>query len=303
MKTKDRVSNFLLFWVLTCLSLALQWELVTSTPLCTSSVETRQSCFDWNDSIYIKMYLRNCYPRPKDWVGIYTPRDGNIGNKPSDWGNSLDWRFVCGSKFCGYAAKYTFLYFEKWWEKLPDGEYKAYLFSNDSFTVKAESEPFTIKNAYNACENTPSPTPPPSESECDDIKGKFVLHKRSKKRNCHWAGKKKTSKRCSARLKHGNYKVKNVCPKTCGDCQSDPTPTNSPTSSPSSSPSNAPTTPLPSSPPSEIPSNLPTASPSITINGSPSSLPSLSPSVADSSSTTDSGTVSGSTTTDTSATP
>lgn len=113
---------------------------------CHSSVEVEKHCYKNNFPKKIKFLLKNCHPQPKDWIGIYNVRHGQLGNTQNWWGNSLNWQFACGSQKCDYRNADGTLYFEDWWSTLKGGQYKVYLFANNSFEVKALSNTFSISH-------------------------------------------------------------------------------------------------------------------------------------------------------------
>ena len=117
-------------------------------PYCHSSVEVEKYCYKDQYPQKIKIVLKNCQPQPKDWIGIYKVRHGYLGKTQDWWGSSFMWQFACGSKNCDSRNGDGTLYFEDWWSSLEDGQYKVYLFDNDSYEVKAASNTFRVGHCY-----------------------------------------------------------------------------------------------------------------------------------------------------------
>ena len=110
-----------------------------------SSVKVDRYCYRDRQPNTIKVHFDNCHPVKKDWIGIYKAHHHrNYVSTLSWWGNSYMWMFACGSKKCNFKTEEGTLIFEDWWSSLDDGEYKAYLFSDNGYDVKAESELFKV---------------------------------------------------------------------------------------------------------------------------------------------------------------
>ncbi len=206
---------------------------------CNSNIYLYRDCVDQEGDDRLWIHTTNCYPKSLDWVGIFhdTGVEEKGKNKGRDyWINAgvYDWKFVCGSKHCSTAYKYKDNYFEIDWDKLESGDYKVYLFYNDGYYVKEESETITITKEGSCNSAVPSfaPTtslPPslapsfgpsqapttslvpslapsfsPSEAPttCTDTEGRFrVKFKRATRwRRCRWAAKKNTARRCRFKL-------------------------------------------------------------------------------------------------------
>jgi len=173
------------------------------------------------------------------------------------WGHAYDWKFLCGNQACNFPISSNTNSFLNWWnnELLVDGDYRIYLFRDDGFRVDAVSESFTIKNKYHYCGGSPShPTPHPASSPkpnpshkpasspkpnpspkptakltkfptgaptilCEEDKTvKFELWgKKDKKKNCKWAGRK-INKRCNKKTLTSGVRVKDLCRRTCKEC-------------------------------------------------------------------------------------
>jgi hypothetical protein len=114
------------------------------TTSCHSSVEVDNYCYKDHYPTKLKIDFENCRPEPRDWIGIYRVRHGYEGKAAEWWGDSILWKFACGSKECHFEEKDGTLFFEDWWQVLKDGEYRAYLFEDDSYHVKASSETFDV---------------------------------------------------------------------------------------------------------------------------------------------------------------
>ena len=114
------------------------------TSHCRSSIEVASHCYSSRHPLKLRMFFENCHPKEKDWIGIYEAHHGHLGNTLKWWGNSFMWQFACGSKTCSYREHEGTLYFEDWWSSLDNGKYKAYLFDNNGYEVKAVSDTFEV---------------------------------------------------------------------------------------------------------------------------------------------------------------
>ena len=119
------------------------------TSYCHNSVEVEQYCYKDHYPSKLEVFFENCHPESKDWIGIYEVQHGKLGQTRAWWGNSYLWMFTCGSRKCDHPEDYGTLYFGEWWSVLMDGQYRAYLFEDDSFHVKASSETFKVGHCYN----------------------------------------------------------------------------------------------------------------------------------------------------------
>ena len=182
---------------------------------CQFIVETEQSCYDWSSVGWVRVRLQNCDQQGLDWIAIYRSRSGEVGKDKGYgyWGNSFDWQYTCGTRLCNAPVRNGFNYFDYWWDKLPDGEFRVYLFSDNGYRVKAASAPFTVRNYHGYCYHadsdypSESPTSQPTEDQCSDTRGRFKLEKNNRKKDCKWASKKKKH-RCNQRIKgRGKKKV------------------------------------------------------------------------------------------------
>ena len=115
---------------------------------CRSSVEVEQYCYEGQHPQKLEVSFKNCHPASKDWIGIYHVQHGHLGQTLQWWGNSFMWKFTCGSKKCYYPEDYGAVYFGSWWNDLSNGQYKAYLFEDDGYRVKASSETFKVGNCW-----------------------------------------------------------------------------------------------------------------------------------------------------------
>lgn len=115
---------------------------------CRSSVEVEQYCYKNRHPSRIEVTFENCHPTTKDWIGIYEVKHGSLGETLAWWGDSYMWKFLCGSDSCNQKEEYGTLFFDDWWMDLDNGQYRAYLFENDGYHVKAFSETFKVGNCY-----------------------------------------------------------------------------------------------------------------------------------------------------------
>ena len=201
------------------LVLILQPLSIEATNDCDSSLELFNDCYDQDDPNFIKTYTSNCSPQKKDWVGLYkdTGEEEEGKNEGAEYwkDKNYDWQYVCSGnkKKCSSGRRFKFNYFRNWQEKLDSGEYKIYLFSNDGYYVKAESEAITV-NKEGSCEaitSPPIPTPPPTPTPCEDRDVRFQLKYKSRWKKCKWVGKKKTARRCNMRIKKPYWKKVEDC--------------------------------------------------------------------------------------------
>jgi len=110
-----------------------------------SSVKVDRQCYKDHQPSQLKVFFENCDPKEKDWIAIYKAHSHkNYVSTNSWWGESYIWKFTCGSQKCNYKKDEGTLYFDNWWSSLDDGAYKAYLFRNNGYHVKAESETFKV---------------------------------------------------------------------------------------------------------------------------------------------------------------
>jgi len=274
-----------------CLLLAVNTAPVASMPA-ECELTIAKTCYGPDDTSPIEFTFKNeCIkPKKKDWIAIF-PADEEQDDFEYEYEEL--WTYLCGSqKKCKKKEKSGTVSIADWItnDQTPSGEYKAYLFKENKYTIKAETGVFTISKTEPCSGGTAAPTQPPTLAPppCEDQSGKFVLKpkkvgKKGKKRVCKWA---KNPKNCNKALEDGG-KVKDVCPKKCNNCptQDDKDidgPTPPPTKTPTGTPSAAPTESLaPSAAPTEslapsvAPSVYPSASP--TISASPAASPTISP--------------------------
>ena len=231
--------------ILAAFLLVFQPSLVEATPkdYCESDIHLYRDFVDEEGSARFWFHTTNCYPRSLDWVGMFhdTGVEEKGENKGRDyWINAglYNWKFVCGNKHCSgaYYSKDNFFHIN--WDKLEDGDYKIYLFDNDGYYVKEESETITVRRdgpstsapttslvPSLAPSSSPSfapttsvapsisPTSSPTEAPttCSDTEGRFLVkfRKTSRWRRCRWAAAWNTARRCRFKLKkpHG-YRVR-----------------------------------------------------------------------------------------------
>lgn len=184
---------------------------------CDSYITVHDDCFDQDNHHSIGIYTKNCYPKKYDWVALVhdTGINEEYDNKGKDyWVNAgvYSWKFVCGSRKCAGAWKYKSNHFKIDWDKLESGEYKVYLFSNDGYFVKAESETITVKKE-GSCSSivpttAPTPYPTASPTACADSHKSFRVRFKyfSKWKRCRWAAYRNTATRCRRQLKNSHWK-------------------------------------------------------------------------------------------------
>eukprot|EP00536_Pseudo-nitzschia_multiseries_P010012 jgi/Psemu1/288837/fgenesh1_pg.293_\ len=141
----------------------------TSKPIsspCQGDVNVDRFCYGDTDIEDIKVFFKNCNSHRTDWVGIYEPHHNtNLGDTKDWWGNPYMWQFTCGSKNCDYKKDEGTLHFRDWWFSLQPGEYRAYLFGERGFDVKAKSLSFKIGNCNDWNDKpTRKPTAKPTSS-------------------------------------------------------------------------------------------------------------------------------------------
>lgn len=297
---KNRVSaSIRRFSGVACLLLAVNTAPVASMPA-ECELTIAKTCYGPDDTSPIEFTFKNeCIkPKKKDWIAIF-PADEEQDD--FEYQDEELWTYLCGSqKKCKKKIKSGTVSIADWItnDQTPSGEYKAYLFKENTYTIKAETGVFTISKTEPCSGGSaaPSQSPTLAPPPCEDQSGKFVLKpkkagKKGKKKVCKWA---KNKNKCNKVLEDGG-KVKDVCQKTCDNCPTnDDRETQVPTAAPTKSaePSAAPTN---SAEPSSEPSTSPTISPSASPSASSSESPSESASSPDSISVTFSGTVSSST--------
>jgi len=138
----------------------------SSTP-CQGDLSLERYCYGENDVDDINVFFKNCNAQPSDWVGIYNPHyNTNYGNTQSWWGSPYMWQYTCGSTDCDFEKDEGTLCFEDWWFSLQPGEYRAYLFGDHGYNVKAESHTFKISNCNGNGNPTRKPTRMPTPSHC-----------------------------------------------------------------------------------------------------------------------------------------
>lgn len=248
---------------------------IGTTSHCRSHLKIYDDCKDRKDRDYIKVWTKNCRPYRRDWIGLHKDTGRReVGRSRGEyyWKYTDDWMYVCGSKNIDYCDAWykKYNWFDEYRDKLSTGNYKFYLFSNDGYYVKAESETFRVEKS-GTCSDTEEPTysptesPTPAPTRCRNRGGYFQLQWRSRWRNCSWARRYNTSYRCTWRIKHPfRGTVADVCPVVCGICKK---PTRNPTRSPTVSPTRSPTL-------SPTESRDPTLSPTESL--APSDIPSIS---------------------------
>lgn len=183
-----------------------------TTSHCRSHLKIYDDCKDRKDRDYIKVWTKNCRPYRRDWIGLHKDTGRReVGRSRGEyyWKDTDDWMHVCGSKNIDYCDAWykKYNWFDEYRDKLSTGNYKFYLFSNDGYYVKAESETFRVEKS-GKCSDTEEPTysptesPTPAPTRCRNRGGYFQLQWRSRWRNCSWARRYNTSYRCTWRIKH-----------------------------------------------------------------------------------------------------
>jgi len=117
-------------------------------------VETTASCYERNSREDIDVIFGSCNSDRDDWIGIYPAYDPPYGTSYNWWGNSEAWIYLCGRQSrCNNRVSTGDVDFDN---DFNVGTYKAYLFDNNGYRVKAASPAFRIGN----CNPTDAPVSP-----------------------------------------------------------------------------------------------------------------------------------------------